>query len=197
MTAVERLSGIICAGLALATLGAGPAHANPEVEALAVAAGGVVLAAISSGRAFREEPDSIAVEGGRFDAVKDVQSATAFGVEYRAKGIVFWKLRPFVGAGVTSDQSLFGYGGLRLATHWSGRFVITPSFAVGGYSRGEGKNLGDPPVIGRFGLDFEYALDGGTRIGLAYHHMSNGKVFGQSENPGTEIVGVTVSTSLR
>jgi hypothetical protein len=75
--------------------------------------------------------------------------------------------------------------------------VIAPSLAIGAYSRGDGKDLGSPPVIARFGLDLEYAFDRGLRVGLAYHHMSNGQVLGQSENPGTQIIGVTVSTPLR
>jgi hypothetical protein len=75
--------------------------------------------------------------------------------------------------------------------------VITPSIAIGGYSRGEGKDLGNPPVVARSGLDFEHAFDDGVRVGVAYHHISNGKVFGQAENPGTEIVGLTLSIPLR
>jgi hypothetical protein len=187
----------VCAGLALAVIGTGPADADPEVQALAVLAGGAVLAAIFIDPSVHEEADYAAVEAGRFDPVKDVQQASAFGAEYRSKAIVWWKLRPFVGAGFTSDQSLYAYGGIRLAAYLGDRVAITPSFAIGAYSRGEGKDLGDPPVIGRFGLDLEYVSDRGVRVGLAYHHMSNGKVLGQTENPGTEIVGLTVSTPLR
>jgi hypothetical protein len=40
---------------------------------------------------------------------------------------------------------------------------------------GQGKDLGDPPAVGRFGLNFEYRFDNGMRIGAAYQHMSNGK----------------------
>jgi hypothetical protein len=196
MKRIERLL-TACAGLALGVIGTGPAGADPEVQGLAVAAGGVVLAAIFIDRSVHEEPDYVAVEWGRFDLVKNVQQATAFGAEYRSTGIVWWKLRPFLGAGFTSNQSLYGYGGIRLATYWGEHIVITPSLAIGGYSHGEGKDLGNPPVVARSGLDFEYALDHGLRVGLAYHHMSNGKFLGQTENPGTEIVGLTISIPLR
>ena len=187
----------VCAGVVLAAIGIGPASADPEVQALAVATGGVVLAAIFIDRPVHEEADYIAVEGGQFDAVKNVQQAAAFGAEYRSNRIVWWKLRPFVGAGFTSDRSLYGYAGLRLATYWAEHVVITPSIAIGGYSRGDGKDLGNPAVVARSGLDFEYAFDDGVRVGLAYHHVSNGKFLGQAENPGTEIVGLTVSIPLR
>jgi lipid A 3-O-deacylase len=194
MKRIERLLKA-CAGLAV--IGIGPAGADPEVQALAVTTGGVVLAAIFIDRPVHEEPDYVALEGGRFDLIKNVQQASAFGGEYRSKEIVWWKLRPFVGAGLTSDQSLYGYGGIRLATFWGEHIVITPSLAIGGYSRGEGKDLGNPPVIARSGLDLEYAFDHGARVGLAYHHMSNGKFLGQTENPGTEIVGLTISIPIR
>jgi lipid A 3-O-deacylase len=192
---IERLLRV-CAGLALAVMGTGRANADAEVQALAVAVAAVVLAEIYSGRPVSEQRAHVAVEGGAFDAVSGEQPAAAFGAEYRPGAILVWKLRPFVGAGFTSDQSAYGYGGIRLATYWGRHVVIAPSLAIGAYSRGDGKDLGSPPVIGRFGLDFEYAFDRGVRVGLAYHHMSNGQVLGQTSNPGTQIVGITVSTLL-
>jgi hypothetical protein len=178
-------------------MGAGRANADAEVQALGVATAAIVLAEIFSDRPVPEQRAHAAVEGGVFDAVSGKQRAAAFGAEYRAAKVLFWEVRPFAGAGFTSDRSLYVYGGIRLATQWGKHFVITPSFAIGAYRRGEGKDLGTPPVIGRFGLDFEYAFDRGARVGLAYHHMSNGEIFGQTENPGTQIVGITVSTPLR
>jgi hypothetical protein len=193
---IERLLGV-GAGLAIAILGTGQARADAEVQTLALATAAIVLAEILSDRPVPERRAHAAVQAGVFDAVTDDQRAAAFGAEYRAGTILVWKLRPFVGAGFTSDQSVYGYGGIRLASHWGGHFVIAPSLAIGAYSRGDGKDLGSPPVIARFGLDFEYAFDLGVRVGLAYHHMSNGQVLGQAENPGTQIVGITVSASLR
>jgi len=73
---------------------------------------------------------------------------------------------------------------------------MTPSFAIVGYSRGDGKDLGSPPVLGRFGIDLEYRFDNDLRIGAAYHHFSNGKAFGQTTNPGTEIIGITLSMTM-
>jgi hypothetical protein len=180
----------------LATVSA-TARADPEVEALAIAAGVVVVAANLADTARREEPDAIALEVGRFDAIKNVQPANAFGGEYRASHLLWWELRPFAGAGFTSQHSLYGYGGMRIETSWGEHLVITPSFALGAYARGEGKDLGHPPILGRFGIDVEYRLDHGFRVGFAYQHFSNGKALGQSENPGTEVVGVTFSLPIQ
>jgi len=191
---VGRLASAL-AGLALA--GTGSAIADPEVQALVLAAGGVALTAVLFDREVHEEPDYLSMQGGRFDPVTKAQQATALGAEYRSRKIVWWKLRPFAGAGLTSQRGLYGYGGVRLAAYWGDRIVVSPSFAIAGYQRGDGKDLGDPPLVGRFGFDLEYAFERGGRLGLAYHHMSNGKVLAQTNNPGTEILGLTLSTPLR
>lgn len=192
-----RRNRLACAVAALLATASTTAHADPEVQALAIAAGVVIVAASVADTPKREEPDAIALELGRFDPIKNVQPATTFGGEYRVGRSLWWELRPFAGAGFTSQQSLYGYGGIRIATYWGERVVITPSFAVGAYSRGEGKNLGNPPVLGRFGIDVEYRLDNDLRVGVAYHHFSNGKALGQSNNPGTEVIGLTLWLPIR
>ena len=171
------------------------ARADKEVQALAVATGAVIATTIAT--PIPTESDHAAFEAGRFDPVKNAQPATAFGVEFRAGEILVWRLRPFVGAGFTIDHSFYGYGGIRVAAHWGDHVIVTPSFAIGGYSRGEGKDLGTPAIIGRFGIDLEYRFDNDVQMGVGYHHMSNGKVFGQQTNPGTEIVGLTLSIPVR
>jgi lipid A 3-O-deacylase len=167
------------------------------VTSIAIAAGVVVVASLLAHTPQREEPDSVLFEAGRFDPIKNVKQATSFGVEYHIDKFVWWGVRPFVGAGLTSDRSAWGYGGIRYATEWGEHVVITPSFAVGGYSQGHGKDLGHPPVLGRSGLNLEYRFGDDMRIGAAYYHMSNGKLLNQTNNPGTEIIGLTFSISIR
>jgi len=183
--------------IAVLAAGSGSVRADPEVQGIAIATGVVVAASILADTPQREEPDSIAFEAGRFDPIKNVKQATAFEAEYHFDKFVWWGLRPFVGIGFTSDGSAWGYGGIRYATDWGEHIVITPSFAVGGYSQGHGKDLGHPAVLGRFGINFEYRFDNDMRIGAAYYHMSNGKVLHQTANPGTEVIGVTFSIPIR
>jgi lipid A 3-O-deacylase len=185
-----------CAAIALFAATSGSVRADPEVQGLAIATGIVVVASILANLPQREEPDFIAFGVGRFDPIKNVKQATAFGAEYHADKFVWWGLRPFVGAGFTSDWSAWGYGGIRYPTEWGEHLIVTPSFAVGGYSRGQGKDLGHPPALGRFGLDLEYRFDNDMRIGVAYCHMSNGKVLHQVDNPGTEIISLTFSIPI-
>lgn len=176
-------------------IGSAAAHADPEVQALAIATGVIVAATFAE--PARDESDHVAFEGGGFDWIKDVQPATAFGLEYRFGQPLWWKLRPLVGAGFTTQHAFYGYGGVGMATYWGERIVVTPSFAIGGYSRGAGKDLGDPALVGRFGIDVEYRFDNDMRAGFGYHHMSNGKLLGQTINPGTEILGITLSIAVR
>jgi lipid A 3-O-deacylase len=74
--------------------------------------------------------------------------------------------------------------------------VIAPSFAVGAYSRGHGKDLGCPPIPGRSGIDLQYTVSDDVRVGVAIHHMSNGNVLGQDHNPGTELIGTTLAIAM-
>ena len=171
------------------------AYADPEVQTLAIATGLIVLTAVATPE--RDESDHVSIEAGRFDGIKKIQPATTFGLEYRMGRLLWWRLRPFAGAGFTTQHSFYGYGGIRLATYWGEHIVATPSLAVGGYSRGAGKDLGNPPIVGRFGIDLGYRFQNDLLVSLAYHHISNGKLLGQMTNPGTEIVALTVSMPVR
>lgn len=178
------LVGCLAAGVTVAC-------ADPEVRGLAIATGLVVATTLAT--APEQEVDHLSFGAGRFDPIKNVRPATTFGAEYRFGRLLWWKLALFVGGGFTTQHSLYGYGGIRLAAHWGERVAVSPSFAIGGYSRGAGKDLGHPPVLGRFGLDVEYRFDDDLRLGLGYHHFSNGNVLGQTNNLGTEVVGIVVS----
>jgi hypothetical protein len=184
----------IVAAFAVAHL---PANADPVVQGLAAATGVVVLAEILWPSTNPDRRDFLEFEVGQFDAIKRDQTSTEFELEYNFGSPVLWKLAPIVGGGATTDGSFWGYGGIRLDSYWGSRVIITPSFAMAGYSRGNGKNLGTPAVLGRFGIDLEYSIDRDIRIGVGLHHMSNGKVLGQDVNPGTELLGATVSIAIK
>jgi hypothetical protein len=176
---------------------AAPAGADPVVQGLAAATGVVVLAELLWPSANPDARDFVSFEGGRFDAIKKDQPATEFELQYSFGTPVLWKIEPIAGVGATTDRSFWGYGGIRLDTYWDSRLIIAPSFAVAGYSRGNGKNLGTPAVLGRFGIDVEYAVTPDVRVGVGLHHMSNGKALGQDVNPGTELLGAIVSIAIK
>jgi hypothetical protein len=170
-------------------------RADDVVNAIAIASALVVLQAMFVPTPKENEPDFVSVEGGAFDPVRQAKQSAEFGLEYRS-GYFLWKFKPFAGIGATTDESFYGYAGIRLDTYWGRRFIVTPSFALVGYSRGDGKNLGSP-ILGRSGFDFQYRFDNDMRLGVGFHHMSNGKAFGQKTNPGTELVGLTFSLPVK
>jgi hypothetical protein len=173
-----------------------PARADPVVQGLAVATAVVVAADLLVDAPLVDDIDRVLLQVGRFDVVKNKAPATEFELQYRFGAAVLWQLRPFVGAGASSDASVYAYAGLRLDTEWQ-RVVVTPSFALAGYYRGNGKDLGSPPLLGRFGFDIQYRLDDDVRLGVSFFHMSNGKAFGQQSNPGAEVAGLTLAWRLR
>jgi len=61
--------------------------------------------------------------------------------------------------------------------------VVTPSATVGLWEKGNGKDLGSW-VEFKTGAEFAYRFDDHSRLGLAFHHISNA---GQTRrNPGEE-----------
>lgn len=94
-------------------------------------------------------------------------------------------IRPWIAAEGTSDGAAYGAGGL-LADFHLGPLVFTPSFGAGLYYSGNGKYLGSP-IEFRSQVELGYEFDGGTRISVAYSHISNANI--ADTNPGSNIIG--------
>ena len=88
----------------------------------------------------------------------------------------------------TSDKAIYGYLGVLIDFYFGRRFVITPSFAPGAWSRGDGKDLGHW-VEFRSQLEFAYRLDDRSRVAVSIGHISNAGL--DSTNPGDESVMLT------
>lgn len=134
-----------------------------------------------SSPAHADDPGLLALGVGAFDFLHNY-TATEFRGEYRfAHGFYF--LKPLVGAFVTTRSSTYVYGGLRADLIFAKHYVIMPTAAVGYYSRGSGKNLGDAFEF-KTGAEFAYRFDGGARLGIAFDHISNAGL--ARLNPGEE-----------
>lgn len=138
------------------------------------------IALLTSGeaRAIDSEPWSASI--GQFDFAHE-EKALEVGIDYRFRR-VFWSLEPIVGVGVTSDESVYGYGGLaRPFELGQSPFYLVPNFAVSLYEDGDGKDLGQALEF-RSGLELFYVLPRGTRVGVGFYHLSNGAM--NDVNPG-------------
>lgn len=189
----------VCIGCAVALFLAfviepGNADANPSIR-------DIVLLTAALGAWAGTHPNQVppggasyAFSAGVFDRVDRVKQTWSFGVERRWGSFLVWRLKPFVGADVTGRRSAYVYGGLRLDLHLFPKFSIVPNFAVANYFHGDGKRLGSA-IEFRSGMDLEWRVPGGERLGVTYHHLSHWVFFG-SHNPGTEVLALTFSTPL-
>jgi hypothetical protein len=120
---------------------------------------------------------------GWFDFIDQGNQAAQFGLEYRMKP-VWYQLRPMLGANVTTDGSVYGYGGLNYDIALNNRWVVTPNFAAGLYGKGSnGKRLGGA-IEFRSGIELAYAFNDASRVSLAFNHISNASIY--DKNPGAE-----------
>lgn len=128
---------------------------------------------------------------GWFDFSQQDNEATQFGLEYRFNPIEYG-FRPMVGVNVTTDGSLYGYGGFTWDVSLiDNQLYIVPNFAVGGYSQGDnGKDLGYGLEF-RSGIELDYQLPSTHRVGVAFNHISNASL--GDKNPGAETILVNYS----
>jgi hypothetical protein len=142
------------------------------------------LAAAALMPAGAQAGDMLSLGIGYYDVFDD-DNAVDFRAEYRFDAPLFWSVKPWVGAEVTSDGSLYGAGGLLLDLPLSDNWMLTPSIGAGAFSDGDGKDLG-------YGLEFRSQLEVSykfvdqSRVGVAFSHISNADL--GDDNPGTEVL---------
>ncbi len=110
-------------------------------------------------------------------------------IEYRVGTPLFFdKLKPWAGAEITSDTSVWGGVGLLADFNMTYNIILTPSFGAGLYTKG-GSNLDLGHTLEfRSQLELGYKLDTGNRLGAAFSHISNAGL--SSKNPGTEVLNI-------
>ncbi|MSP89442.1 MAG: acyloxyacyl hydrolase [Alphaproteobacteria bacterium] len=136
----------------------------------------------------QDDPAFLSVGAGVFD-INDSQKAGEVRLEYRFARR-FWMFKPFFGASGTTDAAAYGYGGVLIDIHFGPRWVLMPSAAFGLYRDGSGKKLGHAAEF-RTGAELAYRFDNRSRLGLAFHHISNASI--GEKNPGTEILSLIYS----
>lgn len=130
---------------------------------------------------------------GWFDVNKQRDEALEFGLQYRFNPMQYG-LRPMVGAMVTTESSLYGYGGVAWELQLiESRLYLTPSFAAGLYSEGDGKDLGGALEF-RSGIMLEYQMPDASRFGIELNHLSNASIY--RDNPGVETLLVNYSVPV-
>lgn len=140
-------------------------------------------------------PDTAAIGAGAFNLIPNddrADTAGEFRLEYRHGG-KWHALGPTVGIMANSEGGVFGYAGLYTDMRIADRWIVTPAAGIGGYARGDGKDLGGVFQF-HVGLDVAYWFESGDRLGLKIAHISNAGL--HDENPGVESLLLTYTFSL-
>ena len=153
-----------------------------------------VLSGSSPARA--SGPDYILLGAGATDFIRQDPLAGDFRFEYRSGLSLlpffeqYVQVKPWVGGELSTRGA--GWGGVGILLDiplGSTPFFLSPSFGVGAYGRGHGKNLGSN-VEFRSQFEGGYRFDDGKRVSLALSHISNAGL--TRHNPGTEALVVNV-----
>lgn len=139
------------------------------------------------------EPDFLTFGVGIYDMFDD-QTTAEFRVEYvfSEENKLLW-FTPFVGLTATAEGGTYGYAGIGIDIFFGKRFVVSPNFAAGVYGNGDGKDLGHA-IEFRSGANFAYRFNDYSRMGFAFHHISNAGL--DERNPGEETLMLTYSIPL-
>jgi len=146
---------------------------------------------LSQIRPRSNDPSFLTMGAGYYD-INDDQGAVEVRDEWRGSKL-FWHIHPLIGAMGTGDGALYGYVGAAIDMFFGKRIVVTPSFAVGAYTDGKGKDLGHT-IEFRSGVELAWRFENQMRLGLMLYHLSNASI-GDS-NPGTEVLSLGLSIPL-
>lgn len=125
---------------------------------------------------------------GKYDVLDD-KRALDMRMEY-ASGTPLWgPFKPLFVAELTEDSSFYGGAGVYIDYMPHKNFYMRPSFTVGVYEEGNGKDLGDGAIF-RSQLEMGVQFHSLHRIGIAFSHASNG--WQDKDNAGTETLSLYV-----
>jgi len=113
-------------------------------------------------------------------------------LEFRL-GEKFFRIGPMAGVMANGRGGVYGYGGL-YADIAIDRLILTPTAAIGGYSRGSSKDLGGGFQF-RLGAELAYRFDNDIRLGVGFAHISNAGI--HDRNPGENELMVTLAIPVR
>ena len=121
---------------------------------------------------------------GMFDFSDDGKRANLFGLENvnfsSSKDIFLGNVQPVTGAMITADDAIYVYTGYQL-NQKSNSTTFAPSFAIGLYDEGDGKDLGHT-IEFKTQIQILFDISSSSEIGISYNHISNASL--GDKNPG-------------
>ena len=121
---------------------------------------------------------------GMFDFSDNKQASGFLGLQHQNDDLFresfLGKISPITGGFLTEKSAFYLYTGAQ-AEYNLGLFTITPSFAPGYYSSGNGKDLGSALEF-KSEVQMSLNLSDSTEFGMSYNHISNASL--GDKNPG-------------
>ena len=121
---------------------------------------------------------------GMFDFSDGKQASALVGLQHQNDELFrdsfLGRLSPITGGFLTENNAYYLYTGAQ-AEYDLGMFTITPSFAPGYYSSGDGKDLGHSLEF-KSEVQMSLNLSDSTQFGMSYNHISNASL--GDKNPG-------------
>jgi lipid A 3-O-deacylase len=153
----------------------------------------LIVFTIPLNKSYAEEPDLISVGVSYFNVTRQKQNALEGRFEFRS-GLKIWEMKTFTGVMVTSAGAVYTMAGFYFDVSLTDRLKLTPSFAPGYFSKGNGIDLAHK-IEFRSQLEISYIFHNYSRLGLSFSHISNANL-GES-NPGAESIAINYSIPLR
>ena len=125
----------------------------------------------------------IVISAGTFALVESYNYPHHLGLEVRLRPRTGWRLAPAVGAAVGPDGIAYLYVDLTRDFRLGNRWVLTPSLGAGRFANGDSIGVLDHLEF-RSGIAIARSFSGGTQLGIATYHVSNGGL--SHPNNGTE-----------
>ena len=128
--------------------------------------------------------DYLVFSAGSYDVLRQDERTLEGRAEYR-KDIDFF-IKPLFGGLISGKRAVYGYIGAYHAFYWH-NFFLTPSFAVGLYNRGNGKDL-NYPIEFKSQIELGYEFHNHYRLSAGFSHLSNASLSHtrNKSNPGAE-----------
>jgi lipid A 3-O-deacylase len=164
----------------------------------------VAMAALTAGPAAAQfslgspdGPQRLELGAGAFDITpslhKNAGTAGDFRGEYHFGDVLIPYFSPFLGLEATTSGATYAYFGFGFDINFGPNWVLTPNGAAGVFQGGNGTRLGSWWEF-RTGAELDYKFDDHSRLGLAFHHMSNAGL--TNINPGEQSVAIVYQIPL-
>lgn len=141
----------------------------------------------------KPKADLIGLGVGAHDILREEYRTAEFRMELKPH----WEwatFRPLLGAMMTAKKSFYLYGGFWFDWVFQKHLMISPSFCVGYFNNGDGKDMGYPLQF-RSAIEIGGVFENEIRVGLQFYHISNASL--GNKNPGEESLVLSFSIPIK